>query len=147
MKGFKNLSTAARLTLISVVICGLLFPIIMTGIGQVAAPWQSNGSQVYFDGKSIGSDLIAQDFSAPVFFHPRNDSASGVDPDITLTYALSQVPRIHNATGVPESFLNATLAKYTQYTMFFFGTKYVNVLNVNLYLVESFPSIYAPYVQ
>lgn len=147
MKGFKNLSTATRLTLISVVICGLLFPVIMTGIGQVAVPWQSNGSQVYYDGKSIGSDLIAQDFSAPVFFHPRTDSASGVDPDITLNYALSQVPRIHNATGIPESYLNATLARYTQYTMFFFGTPYINVLNVNLYLVDSFPSIYAPYVQ
>ncbi len=147
MKGVKRISTAARLTLISVVICGLIFPLVMTGIGQVALPWQSNGSQVYFENRSIGSELISQNFSAPVFFHPRNNSASGVDPDITLSYATSQIPRIHNATGISESFLNATLQKYRQYTLFFFGTPYVNVLNVNLFLVASYPTIYSPYVQ
>ncbi len=147
MRGVRSLSTAVRLTLISLVICGLVFPIVMTGIGEVALPWQSNGSQVYFDGKSIGSDLIAQNFSVPVFFHPRNDSASGVDPDITMSYAMSQIPRIHNSTGIPISFLYGALQKYKQYTLFFFGTPYVNVLNVNLYLVESYPSIYYPYVQ
>jgi K+-transporting ATPase ATPase C chain len=147
MKGMKSLSSAVRLTLISVLICGLVFPLVMTGIGEVAMPWQSNGSQVYFDGKSIGSDIIAQNFSAPVFFHPRNDSASGVDPDITITEAMNQIPRIHNSTGIPLSFLNSTLQKYKQYTLFFFGTPYINVLNVNLYLVESYPSIYEPYIQ
>lgn len=147
MKGVKRISTAARLTLISVVICGLIFPLVMTGIGQVVLPWQSNGSQAYFENRSIGSELVSQNFSAPVFFHPRNDSASGVDPDITLSYAKSQIPRIHNATGISESFLNSTLQKYRQYTLFFFGTPYVNVLDVNLYLVTSYPTIYSPYVQ
>lgn len=147
MKGGKSVSTAVRLTLISLVVCGLVFPIVMTGIGQVALPWQANGSQVYYDGKSIGSELIAQNFNASVFFHPRNDSASGVDPDITMSYAESQIPRIHNATGISESFLNSTLLKYRHYTLFFFGTQYINVLNVDLYLVKAYPSIYAPYVQ
>lgn len=147
MKGVKSLSTNVRLALISLLICGLVFPIVMTGIGQVAFPWQSNGSQVYYDGKSIGSELIAQNFTVPVFFHPRNDSASGVDPDITLKDAMNQVPRIHNATGISESVLNATLLKYRQYTLFFFGTPYVNVLEVNLYLVKTYPSIYSQYVQ
>jgi K+-transporting ATPase ATPase C chain len=147
VRAVKSLSAAVRLTVISLVICGLIFPILMTGIGQVAMPWQSNGSQVYYDGKSIGSELIAQNFSVPVFFHPRNNSASGVDPDITMTDAMKQVPRIHNATGIPESILNATLLKYRQYTLFFFGTPYVNVLDVNLYLVETYTSIYGPYVQ
>ncbi len=147
MRGMKNLSAAVRLTLISVVICGLVFPLVMTGIGQVAMPWQANGSQVYYEGKSIGSDLIAQNFTVPVFFHPRNGSASGVDPDITMSDAISQIPRIHNSTGIPESVLNATLLKYRQYTLFYFGTPYVNVLDVNLYLVKSYPSIYEPYIQ
>jgi K+-transporting ATPase ATPase C chain len=147
MRGVKRISTAARLALISVVICGLIFPLVMTGIGQVALPWQSNGSQVYFENRSIGSELISQNFSAAVFFHPRNDSASGVDPDITLSYAASQIPRIHNATGISESFLNATLQKYRQYTLFFFGTPYVNVLDVNLYLAKHYQTIYSPYVQ
>ncbi len=147
MRAGAKISPAIRMTLISLVICGLVFPIVMTGIGEVAMPWQANGSQVYYDGRPIGSELLTQDFSLPVFFHPRNDSASGVDPDITMSSAISQVPRIHNATGIPESFLNESLQKYRQYTLFFFGTEYVNVLEVNLYLVETYPSIYAPYIQ
>ena len=147
MKGLKSVSGAVRMTVISLIICGMIFPLVMTGIGQVAMPWQSNGSQVYLDGKPIGSELISQNFSAPVFFHPRNDSASGVDPDITMSDATSQIPRIHNSTGIPESVLNSTLLKYRQYTLFYFGTPYVNVLDVNLYLVNSYPSIYEPYIQ
>ncbi len=147
MKGVKPLSSAVRLTIISLVILGLIFPVVMTGIGEVALPWQANGSQVYYNGRDIGSELIAQNFSVPVFFHPRNGSASGVDPDITMSYARSQIPRIHNSTGIPEEVLNGTLAKYRQYTLFFFGTQYVNVLEVNLYLVKTYPSVYSQYVQ
>jgi K+-transporting ATPase ATPase C chain len=147
MKNWKGLSAPIRLTIVSLVVFGLVFPFVMTGIGEVAFPWQSNGSQVYYDGRSVGSDLIAQNFTKPVFFHPRNDSASGVDPDITIADAMSQVPRIHNATGIPEAFLNSTLLKFRQYTLFFFGEAYVNVLNVNLFLVKTFPSIYAEYIQ
>ncbi len=147
MKGLRTLSSAVRLTIISLVIFGLIFPVVMTGIGEVALPWQSNGSQIYYNGRDIGSELIAQNFSVPVFFHPRNDSASGVDPDITMSDARSQIPRIHNVTGIPEDVLNATLAKYRQYTLFFFGTQYVNVLEVNLYLVRTYPSVYSQYIQ
>lgn len=147
MKGWKNTSVAVRLAVVSLVICGLVFPLIMTGIGQEVFPSQSNGSQVYYDGKSIGSDLIAQNFSYPVFFHSRNDSSSGIDPDITMAYAISQVSRIHNSTGIPEAFLNSTLMKFKQYTFFFFGDEYINVLNVNLYLVRTYPSIYDQYIQ
>jgi len=147
MKSWKNLSPPIRLAIVTLVVFGLVFPFVMTGIGEVAFPWQSSGSQVYYDGRSVGSELIAQNFSEAVFFQPKNGSASGADPDITMAYAMNQVPRIHNATGIPESFLNSTLLKFRQYTLFFFGEAYVNVLNVNLYLVKTFPSIYAGYVQ
>ena len=91
--------------------------------------------------------ISGKNFTVPAFFHPRNNSASGVDPDITLKDAMSQVPRIHNATGISESVLNATLLKYKHYTLFFFGTPYVNVLEINLYLLKTYPSIYSQYVQ
>ncbi len=144
MKSLKELSAPIRLALISLVIVGIIFPILMTGIGQVAFPYQANGSQQYYDGRSIGSGLIAQNFTAAVFFHARN--GSGVDPDITMSDALSQIPRIHNATGIPLENLTAILLKFRQFTMFFFGTAYVNVLDVNLYLVDHYPSIYSKYV-
>src|SRR5207245_1846666 len=75
------------------------------GFGGVFFPSQANGSLVQFHGKNVGSSLIAQNFSLPIFFHPRNDSASGVDPDLTVQDAYSQIPRINSATGISANML------------------------------------------
>ncbi len=50
---------------------GLVFPLALTGIAQVAMPWQANGSLIKQDGKIIGSRLIGQDFSDPRYFWGR----------------------------------------------------------------------------
>src|SRR5438445_11024570 len=92
---------AVRLAVISVVLCGLVFPLVITGIAQVFLPSQANGSLVQLHGKNVGSSLIAQNFSLPIFFHPRNDSASGVDSDITVKDAYSQITWISTVTGIP----------------------------------------------
>src|SRR5664280_2674176 len=94
------------LALVSLLICGLIFPLVVTGIAQVFFPYQANGEIVQLNGKSVGSNLIAQNFSLPIFFHPRNDSASGVDPDITLkdAYCLlytSPSPRDRTRSRMP----------------------------------------------
>src|SRR4029077_18864527 len=96
----QNYGPALRLAVISLVLCGLVFPLVITGIAQIFLPSQANGSLVQLHGKNVGSGLIAQSFSLPIFFHPRNDSASGVDPDITVQDAYSQIPRINAATGI-----------------------------------------------
>ena len=51
----------------------------VVAIGQNVLPFQSNGSILTFNGKAIGSKLIAQEFKSPKFFHsrPSSDSASG----------------------------------------------------------------------
>ena len=95
-----NIKPIFGLAVISLVICGLFFPLLVTGIAQVFFPNQANGEIVQLNGKPIGSELIAQTFTSSVFFHPRNDSASGVDPDITVQDAYSQIPAISNATGI-----------------------------------------------
>ncbi|MEM0136539.1 MAG: potassium-transporting ATPase subunit C [Thermoplasmatales archaeon] len=146
MRNFKDLSTLVRLALITLVICGLIFPVLMTGIGELAFPYQSQGSQVYYNGSSVGSLLVYQNFSLPVFFHPLNSSVAGGDPDIPFSYALAQIPRVHASTGIPYSTLETVLEKFKQYTLFFFGSPFVNVFEVNLYLVEKFPLIYGKYV-
>jgi len=92
---------AIGIAVISLVACGLFFPLLVTGLAQVLLPGQANGSMVQLNGRSVGSNLIAQNFTSPLFFHARNDSASGVDPDITLQSAYSQIPRIQSATGLP----------------------------------------------
>jgi len=128
---------AARLAVISLVLCGLVFPLVITGIAQVFFPSQANGSLVQFHGKNVGSSLIAQNFSLPIFFHPRNDSASGVDPDITVQDAFSQIPRISSAANIPVDTLQQIVSQNEEGSFWIFGTPYVNVLRLNLVLIQA----------
>jgi potassium-transporting ATPase KdpC subunit len=141
----RNFKPTIGLTLISLLICGLFFPILVTGIAQVFFPYQANGEIVQLNGKDIGSNLIAQTFSLPIFFHPRNDSASGVDPDITLKDAYSQVPGISNATGISSTVLTSIVDHNQEGTLWIFGSPYVNVLRVNLELIREYPSAYGDF--
>ena len=102
---------ALRLAIVSMLLCGLVFPLLVTGFAQVLLHHQANGSIAHVNGnngRSVGSYLIAQNFSSPFFFHSRNVtlSASGVDPDITLKDALSQIPRISATTNITQSDLS-----------------------------------------
>jgi len=133
---------AARLAVISLVLCGLVFPLVVTGIAQVFLPSQANGSLVRFNGKNVGSSLIAQNFSLPIFFHPRNDSASGVDPDITVQDAYSQIPRISSATSISSDMLQQIVNQNEEGTFWIFGNPYVNVLRINLVLIQTNSSAY-----
>jgi K+-transporting ATPase ATPase C chain len=135
-----NLKPIIGLTVVSLVICGLLFPLLVTGIAQVFFPYQANGEIVKLNGKDVGSNLIAQTFTLPIFFHPRNDSASGVDPDITLQDAYSQIPGISNATGISSAALANIVNQNQEGTLWIFGSPYVNVLRLNLELIKEYPS-------
>jgi K+-transporting ATPase ATPase C chain len=136
---------AISLALLSLLICGIFFPLLVTGLAQVFFPNQANGEIVQFKGQAVGSNLIAQNFTLPIFFHPRNDSASGVDPDITLQDAYSQISQIQSATGIPIEALSQIVNQNTEGTYWIFGTTYVNVLRVNLALVKTYPSIYSEF--
>jgi potassium-transporting ATPase KdpC subunit len=140
-----NVKPIIGLAVISLLICGLFFPLIVTGIAQVFFPYQANGEIVQLNGKSIGSNLIAQNFTLPIFFHPRNDSASSVDPDITLQDAASQIPAISNATGIPSDSLKNIVSQNQEGTLWIFGSPYLNVLKINLELIKQYPSIYGEF--
>jgi K+-transporting ATPase ATPase C chain len=62
MKLTKELITAAVAMLVLTVVLGLAYPLVMTGIAQVAFPNKANGSQIKVDGKVVGSKLLAQAF-------------------------------------------------------------------------------------
>jgi len=132
----QNYGPAIRLAVISLVICGIVFPLVITGFAQLIFPSQANGSLVRFHGKTVGSSLIAQNFSLPIFFHPRNDSASGVDPDITVQDAYSQIPRIASATGISADKLQQIVIQNEEGAFWIFGTPYVNVLRLNIALID-----------
>jgi K+-transporting ATPase ATPase C chain len=137
-----NFKPIIGLTVISLLVCGLFFPLLVTGIAQVFFPYQANGEIEQLDGKDVGSNLIAQSFTLPIFWHPRNDSASGVDPDITLQNAYSQIPQISNASGIPVDSLANIVNQNQEGTLWIFGSAYVNVLRINLVLIKDYPSIY-----
>jgi K+-transporting ATPase ATPase C chain len=60
-----------RLILAMTILCGVLYPLGMTLIGQTVFKDKANGSLITHQGKIIGSELLAQKFSAPEFFHSR----------------------------------------------------------------------------
>ena len=128
-------------------LCGLVFPLVVTGFAQVLLHDQANGSLAHLNGsngRSVGSYLIAQSFSSPFFFHSRNVtlSASGVDPDITLEDALSQITRISAITNITQSDLSRLVGQNIERTSWVFGDEYVNVLRVNLALIQAYQTIY-----
>ena len=133
------------LAVISLILCGLLFPLVVTGVAQVLIPYQANGELVQYHGRDVGSILVAEDFNSSKFFHPWNASASGVDPDITLQDAYSQIPRIHAATGIPTDALKQIVDENIERTLYATGDPYVNVLRLNLILIQDYPSAYGEF--
>jgi K+-transporting ATPase ATPase C chain len=71
----KNLITAVLMTLVTTVLFGLIFPLVVTGLAQVLFPKQANGELVSRNGHVVGSRLIGQTFSSPGYFYSRPSSA------------------------------------------------------------------------
>jgi K+-transporting ATPase ATPase C chain len=70
-EGFKQLKIAVLLLLMLIIITGVIYPLIITGLAQICFPWKANGSLLEHDGKQIGSVLIGQAFSNSGYFWSR----------------------------------------------------------------------------
>src|SRR3954471_9659889 len=71
----KNLITAVLMTVATSIVFGLVYPLLVTVLAQLIFPKQANGQLIQKDGRTIGSKLIGQGFSAPRYFHPRPSAA------------------------------------------------------------------------
>jgi potassium-transporting ATPase KdpC subunit len=72
----KNLITAISMTIVTTILLGLIYPLVVTGLAQVIFPEKANGQLIKRgDGTVIGSRLIGQPFSSPGYFHSRPSAA------------------------------------------------------------------------
>lgn len=92
----KNILISIKTFIILSVILGILYPLAITGIAQVAFPQKANGSLIVKNGQIIGSSLIGQKFDKPEYFNSR---PSAVD---------------YNATGSGASNLGPSSRKLTE---------------------------------
>jgi K+-transporting ATPase ATPase C chain len=190
VKNARQYLTSLRLLLGITVILGILYPLVIFGIGQIAIKDSANGSFVKLDKKVVGSRLIGQNFPGSSWFHSRpsaagatgydalssgasnagpnesglsqtlkarqkaimaeegiaanevpadaiTSSGSGLDPDISPSYARLQVARISQVRHLSISSLNALINRHTTTQTFgFLGEERVNVLELNLALTS-----------
>jgi len=81
---------ALRGLLVFTVLCGIIYPVVMWGVAQVAFHHQANGSLVSYQGRTVGSSLLCQEFTdakgnpLPQYFQPRPSNA--VDATVKTDY-------------------------------------------------------------
>ena len=80
----RELRTAALAVLTFTVLFGLAYPLLMTGVSEVAFPGKADGSMVKVDGKVVGSKLIGQDFSRDLRYFQSRPSAMKYSPSATF---------------------------------------------------------------
>lgn len=103
----------AMLAALTVIVCGLAYPIAVMLISGIAFPQGASGSPVYDDGTLVGSRLIGQNFTGPGYFHSRpsavdyNASASGASNLGPYNPALIKVvnERIENGSTTSDAAL------------------------------------------
>jgi len=74
----RQLVPALRMVLVLTVLCGLLYPLAMTGVAQALFADKADGSLIERDGQVVGSSLVGQAFSAPEYFHTRPSAAGAL---------------------------------------------------------------------
>src|ERR1700722_5834575 len=106
----RDIITSAIGIVVFTVLCGLLYPLVITGVSQVAFPGNANGQQVFVHGKLVGSKIIGQSFADVVInkktgkVEPANGNpVTTPDPHYFQTRPSGTVPA-DNAAG--SSFAN-----------------------------------------
>ncbi|MBB6145165.1 K+-transporting ATPase ATPase C chain [Silvibacterium bohemicum] len=70
-----NLKIAIRFTLITTVLLGIIYPLLVTAFAHLTMPSKADGQLIVRDGKVIGSEIIGQNFTGDTYFHSRPSAA------------------------------------------------------------------------
>jgi K+-transporting ATPase ATPase C chain len=87
----RNLLIAILMTVVTTVLLGVVYPLIVTGLAQVMFPDKANGQLIQQNGKVVGSRIIGQAFSSPGYFRSR-PSAAGTGYDAANSGATNLGP-------------------------------------------------------
>jgi K+-transporting ATPase ATPase C chain len=87
----KNLLIATRMTLVTTVLFGLIYPLVVTALAQLLFRNKADGQLILMEGRIAGSRIIGQPFTSPRYFHSR-PSAAGTGYDATASGGSNLAP-------------------------------------------------------
>lgn len=106
----KNFITSILYTAIATILLGVIYPLAVTGLGQLLAKDRANGQLIKKDGVTVGSRILAQPFSSAKYFHARPSAAGTNGYDATNSGGTNWSPanqklidRIKNDTAALQS--------------------------------------------
>jgi K+-transporting ATPase ATPase C chain len=85
MNLWRNTIVAILMTIVTTIVLGLVYPLVVTGLAQALFPDQANGQLIYRDGRLMGSRLLGQPFSSSGYFRSRPSAAGPVGYDPTAS--------------------------------------------------------------
>src|SRR3954471_3332605 len=91
MRMARHLVTACLMTVVTTVLYGLAYPLVVTGLAQALFRDKANGQLIERGGRLVGSRLLGQPFTSPGYFHSR-PSAAGTGYDATASSASNLGP-------------------------------------------------------
>jgi K+-transporting ATPase ATPase C chain len=94
----QHIRQAVVLLVLLSALTGLIYPLAVTGIAQIALPRQANGTVIEKDGVVVGSALIGQNFKTDRYFHPRPSATTDTDPN-DATKTIDAPYNAANSTG------------------------------------------------
>ncbi len=81
----RYLATSVMFAFVTIVLMGIVYPLLLTGVAEIVFPSQANGSLRVLDGRAIGSDIVGELWTQPRYFTGRPSAAgkNGYDPTAT----------------------------------------------------------------
>ncbi len=159
----KALLIAVRTTAVTLIVTGIIYPYVVTGLAQLLFPYRANGSLVTDEhGQAVGSELIGQNFTHPAYFQPRPSAAgdrgydaaassgSNLGPtskklqervvqDLERLKKRIRTPRVARTRGVAPERVRAVVEAYSEgRDLGILGEPRLNVLLLNLALDRQF---------